>query len=230
MSVKGGSTGALGYSGGSHSNPAYDDPQVKKTLQKLHLRIQHAERMSGDIKKDIHQRITIPYFIELRENDRNYYALHAGGNTVKSGRVLPSSQYGWLTQKYTNTYVDAIIKMNRTSIVDDTRLAKHPTNSLSEFKRRFGNAIRHWWCLERDKLIPKYWNERADHLNSPEMQEAFRNATKAKLAGKSVPQYLGTGRRNAVTPLNIIGQGPSSSSSSSSTTNAPPPDDLNELF
>ena len=97
---------------GRSKDPAFQNPNVSAAMRGLRDKLREALRESGDIDKDILQLAVQPWmahqpaFANLRQ-----------GKTTRSGRQLPSAQYGWLQNFITKVMVRTVVGQKISQIV-----------------------------------------------------------------------------------------------------------------
>ena len=97
-------------------------------MAKLRTKLREVSRKTGDIRTDVYRYIVLPHLDRYAKNHPNIAQLRQG-NTSKSGRTYPSSQYGWLANKITTFTVDSIIQSNKDNIVSADVRSKRNYNT-----------------------------------------------------------------------------------------------------
>ena len=171
--------------------PAMNDPKVQQTITKLRTKLRAVSRQTGDIRTDVYRYLVLPHLDRYAKNHPNIAQLRQG-NTSKSGRTYPSSQYGWLANKITTFTVDSIIQSNKDNIVspDIRSTRKYDANNMASFKRVFAMFIRRWWAINKDRLLPTYDAKMDNLLQLPQVMTLFNQAIQAKANNLSVPSWL----------------------------------------
>ena len=171
--------------------PVLNDPKVQQTITRLKTKLRAVSRQTGDIRTDVYRYLVLPHLDRYAKNHSNIEQLRRG-NTGKSGRTYPSSQYGWLANKITTFTVDSIIQSNKDKIVsEDIRNKRnYNPNNMASFKRVFAMFIRRWWALNKDRLLPTYDAKMDNLLQLSQVMTFFNQAIQAKANNVSVPSWL----------------------------------------
>ena len=177
----------LASSGGRVRSAAFNDPQVRSALQRNRDMLKNAMQKTGDIKADIHYNVTIPWF---KNNAASLTSFKDSGKKNAAGYPIPSVQYGWFQQFFDKFITNEILRAAINEIADPSR-ARNPPKDLISYKRKFGDSIRRWWVLNRNKALPvAVQNYCINGLTNPYLAQAHTIALQAKNAGRSVPDFM----------------------------------------
>ena len=183
-------------------NPAFNDPAVRSAMRGLREQLKEANKKTGDIDKDILELVVQPWMSQLPQ-----LATLKVGTQSRTGRVYPSSQYGWLQNITAKMLVFQIVQPNIKNMVSNQTLQgkinaaiqkdmsiaarnKLPSTLGSVSKRLLGNNLRSWWVSARNDTIFKAKTAVANYAQSPAWLNCVKLATEAKAAGKTVSDYI----------------------------------------
>ena len=77
----------------ARNDEAFSNPRVRETIGKLRARLREAEKKTGDINKDIHNFVTIPYFVNLKRTNNQIAELFNGGKKNTRGFMCVFNQF-----------------------------------------------------------------------------------------------------------------------------------------
>ena len=199
----------VGGYGGYGKSPAYQDPQVAKTIARLRTKINAlADKESGSLLHADMKIVAKRILGQSVANDVNIQALYQGGTTVtrKSGNVNYGSPfYSWFINACATRLTNALIWNYRNEIFHGNLMTKvnECANSATAkgndpdaaVKRRFAGVIKNWYLLRRLSILEQARQMSLTDLTSTTgVQGDYNLAMEAKRASQSNPQINTVGK------------------------------------